>query len=63
MKIIAKFHTWKHCGDHDADVCRMIEVRPNETVEELCDRVYKTADERYDRRIFSTLELKLVSED
>lgn len=38
-KIAVLFHTWVYCGDHAADVCRVIDLRPSETVEALVARI------------------------
>ena len=39
MRIIAKHFTSDFRGDHATDVCRMVEILPSETVEELIDRL------------------------
>lgn len=38
MKIQIMLHTVDFRGDHAADVCRVVEYKPGETVEQLCER-------------------------
>lgn len=39
MKISIMLHTADYRGDHSADICRAVEYKQGETIEELCNRV------------------------
>ena len=38
MKIQIMLHTTQYRGDHSADICRVVEHKANETIEQLCER-------------------------
>lgn len=56
MRIIAKYHTADYRGDHAADVCQLHDVGAGETVQGLCQRLFKRKDAAYDY-----IELRLVA--
>lgn len=57
MKIQIMLHTVDYRGDHSADVCRCVEHKPGETVEDLCKRVGIGTNER---AVGESIEIKLV---
>jgi hypothetical protein len=54
LKIAVLHHTSEYRGDHAADVCKVVDLRPGETVEALVQRVMTQ------RAYFDRIELKIV---
>lgn len=60
MKIQIMLHTTDYRGDHAADVCRVVEYKPGETIEALCERSALGANLGNGRAVGENLQIRLV---
>ena len=63
LKIAVLYHTDEFRGDHTADVCKVVDLQPGETVEALVRRTMKPGERRsYSNIYFDRIELKIVEQ-